>query len=69
MLFHVVPAFVEYCKKTPSGVEPLMSGASHGEGSELLSGLLYSKLTVPPPDTSMPFDVNALGQAELAIHK
>ena len=41
---HVVPELMEYCKKTASGVDPypLMSGASQGDGSELLSGLLYS---------------------------
>ena len=65
------PLFVEYCTNTPSFVVPLnkTSGASHGDGSELYFACLYSKLKVPPLDTSIARLSKDLGNAKFCIHK
>ena len=65
----MVPPLIEYCRKTASGLLPLISGDSQGLAPPLLSACLYSKLTFPPFDTSIEFEVNVLGQEAFAIHR
>ena len=64
-----MPPLVEYCRKTDSGVPPLISGDSQGLADPLSSACLYSKLTFPPFDTSIEFEVKVLGQEAFAIHR
>ena len=67
----MVPPLVEYCTKTASGVDPelLISGDSQGEALELIAACRYSKLTVPPLETSISLEVKVRGQAALAIQR